>query len=81
MNVLLATIGRHGYALTFAVLLAETIGLPFPASIAQAKEELHKPPKRNVLALVVLVNIGVGMALLLAQLWRLRRRSQPVAES
>ncbi|PYX67784.1 MAG: sulfurtransferase [Acidobacteria bacterium] len=34
MNVLLATIGRHGYALTFAVLLAETIGLPFPASIA-----------------------------------------------
>src|SRR5246127_5965826 len=34
MNVLLATMGRHGYALTFAVLLAETIGLPFPASIA-----------------------------------------------
>jgi membrane protein DedA with SNARE-associated domain len=31
---LLATIGRHGYALTFAFLLAETIGLPFPASIA-----------------------------------------------
>jgi membrane protein DedA with SNARE-associated domain len=26
--------GRHGYALTFAVLLAETVGLPFPASIA-----------------------------------------------
>lgn len=26
--------GRHGYALIFAVLLAETIGLPFPASIA-----------------------------------------------
>ena len=26
--------GRHGYALTFAILLAETIGLPFPASIA-----------------------------------------------
>ncbi len=34
MNSLLASIGRHGYALTFAVLLAETIGLPFPASIA-----------------------------------------------
>ena len=34
MNILLASIGRHGYALTFAVLLAETIGLPFPASIA-----------------------------------------------
>src|ERR1700747_1033708 len=34
MNVLLATMGRHGYALTFAVLLAETVGLPFPASIA-----------------------------------------------
>ena len=31
---LLATIGRHGYALTFGFLLAETIGLPFPASIA-----------------------------------------------
>ena len=31
---LLATIGRHGYVLTFAFLLAETIGLPFPASIA-----------------------------------------------
>lgn len=34
MNGLLASIGRHGYALTFAVLLAETVGLPFPASIA-----------------------------------------------
>jgi len=34
MNHLLASMGRHGYALTFAVLLAETIGLPFPASIA-----------------------------------------------
>src|SRR5215470_11631774 len=34
MNHLLATLGRHGYSLTFAVLLAETVGLPFPASIA-----------------------------------------------
>ena len=34
MNVILATMGRHGYALTFAFLLAETVGLPFPASIA-----------------------------------------------
>jgi membrane protein DedA with SNARE-associated domain len=34
MNGLLATMGRHGYSLTFAVLLAETVGLPFPASIA-----------------------------------------------
>src|SRR5580700_9273110 len=25
---------RHGYALTFAILLAEALGLPFPASIA-----------------------------------------------
>jgi len=25
---------RHGYALTFALLLAEAIGLPFPAAIA-----------------------------------------------
>ena len=34
MNDLLTSLGRHGYALIFAVLLAETIGLPFPASIA-----------------------------------------------
>jgi membrane protein DedA with SNARE-associated domain len=34
MNELLTSLGRHGYAVTFAVLLAETIGLPFPASIA-----------------------------------------------
>jgi membrane protein DedA with SNARE-associated domain len=34
MNPILATLGRHGYSLTFAILLAETIGLPFPASIA-----------------------------------------------
>ena len=34
MNDLLAMMGRHGYALTFALLLAETVGLPLPASIA-----------------------------------------------
>jgi len=34
MNDLLATMGRHGYALTFVVLFAEAVGLPFPASIA-----------------------------------------------
>jgi len=34
MNELLTSLGRHGYAVTFAVLLAETVGLPFPASIA-----------------------------------------------
>ena len=34
MNPILATMGRHGYTLVFAILLAETIGLPFPASIA-----------------------------------------------
>ena len=34
MNDLLHTMGRHGYSLIFAVLLAETVGLPFPASIA-----------------------------------------------
>jgi len=34
MNDLLAALGRHGYSLTFAILLAETVGLPFPASIA-----------------------------------------------
>ncbi|HXJ86913.1 MAG TPA: VTT domain-containing protein [Candidatus Binatia bacterium] len=34
MTQLLASLGRHGYSLTFAVLLAETIGLPLPASIA-----------------------------------------------
>ena len=36
---LLATIGRHSYALTFGFLLAETIGLPFPASIALVAAE------------------------------------------
>lgn len=34
MNDLLYHMGRHGYALTFALLLAEAIGLPFPAAIA-----------------------------------------------
>src|SRR5579863_5913012 len=34
MNDLLSMMARHGYALTFAVLLAEAIGLPFPAAIA-----------------------------------------------
>jgi len=34
MNDLLSMMARHGYALTFAVLFAEAIGLPFPASIA-----------------------------------------------
>ncbi len=34
MNNVLAMMARHGYALTFAVLLAESIGLPFPATIA-----------------------------------------------
>jgi membrane protein DedA with SNARE-associated domain len=34
MNDLLSTMARHGYALTFAVLLAEAVGLPFPAAIA-----------------------------------------------
>ncbi len=34
MNDILSTMARHGYALTFMLLLAEAIGLPFPASIA-----------------------------------------------
>jgi len=34
MHDLLSMMARHGYALTFAILLAESIGLPFPASIA-----------------------------------------------
>ena len=34
MNDLLSQMGRHGYALTFALLLAEAVGLPFPAAIA-----------------------------------------------
>jgi len=34
MNDLLGTMGRHGYALIFAVLFAEAVGLPFPAAIA-----------------------------------------------
>jgi len=34
MNDLLSMMARHGYALTFCFLLAETMGLPLPASIA-----------------------------------------------
>ena len=34
MNDLLANMARHGYLLIFVLLLAEAIGLPFPASIA-----------------------------------------------
>jgi membrane protein DedA with SNARE-associated domain len=34
MNDLLSMMARHGYALTFALLLAEAIGFPFPAAIA-----------------------------------------------
>ena len=34
MNDLLSMMARHGYALTFGLLLAEAIGLPFPAAIA-----------------------------------------------
>ena len=34
MNDLLSLMARHGYVLTFALLLAEAIGLPFPAAIA-----------------------------------------------
>src|SRR6266702_6122780 len=34
MNDLLSMMARHGYALTFALLLAEAVGLPFPAAIA-----------------------------------------------
>ena len=31
---LFSLMARHGYALTFGLLLAEAIGLPFPAAIA-----------------------------------------------
>ncbi len=34
MSDLLSVMARHGYALTFALLFAEAIGLPFPAAIA-----------------------------------------------
>jgi membrane protein DedA with SNARE-associated domain len=34
MKDLLALMARHGYALTFGLLFAEAIGLPFPAAIA-----------------------------------------------
>ena len=34
MNDLLSMMARHGYALTFVLLFAEAIGLPFPAAIA-----------------------------------------------
>jgi len=34
MNDLLSMMARHGYALTFTILFAEAVGLPFPAAIA-----------------------------------------------
>src|SRR3974390_1251801 len=34
MTDLLSMMARHGYALTFALLLAEAVGLPFPPAIA-----------------------------------------------
>ena len=34
MNDLFGLMARHGYALTFGLLLAEAMGLPFPAAIA-----------------------------------------------
>jgi len=34
MHDLFPIMARHGYALTFAILLAEALGLPFPAAIA-----------------------------------------------
>src|SRR6266700_6772298 len=34
MNELLSMMARHGYALTFTLLFAEAVGLPFPAAIA-----------------------------------------------
>src|SRR5579872_1456525 len=34
MNDLLLATARHGYALTFGILMAESVGFPFPASIA-----------------------------------------------
>lgn len=34
MNNLLPIMARHGYALTFGILLAESLGLPLPAAIA-----------------------------------------------
>lgn len=34
MTDMLSMMARHGYALTFALLLAEALGLPFPAALA-----------------------------------------------
>ena len=34
MNDIFSVMGRHGYALTFAILLAESLGFPFPAALA-----------------------------------------------
>ena len=34
MNDLVSAIARHGYALTFAFLFGQAMGLPLPASIA-----------------------------------------------
>lgn len=34
MQVIFSLLGRHGYALVFGILLAESVGFPFPAAIA-----------------------------------------------
>ena len=34
MNELVSAVARHGYALTFAFLFGQAVGLPLPASIA-----------------------------------------------
>ena len=34
MNLVFALLGQHGYALLFGILLAESVGFPFPAAIA-----------------------------------------------
>jgi membrane protein DedA with SNARE-associated domain/rhodanese-related sulfurtransferase len=50
MTDLLTVMARHGYGLTFALLLAEALGLPFPAAVALvaagaavASHTLHGP--------------------------------------
>jgi membrane protein DedA with SNARE-associated domain len=61
MNVLVATVARHGYALTFAFLFGQAMGLPLPASIAMIAAGA-------AIASHTLIGSGIVVAALLALL-------------
>ena len=67
---LLSMMARHGYALTFALLFAEAIGLPFPAAIALvaagAAVASHTLVRRLGCLLAAMVALMIGDT---AQFW------------